>query len=135
MTFDSTVTFVHVVLAIVVLGSNLTYGIWLAGGGQPQVLRGIKRLHDRVGVPAFVLLGATGVILLVRGPWDLSTSWVLASLLLYVVALGVAVLVYRPALAAQLERGSAPSARAGFAGGATALLVVVIGFLMITKPG
>ena len=127
MNFDSTVTFVHVVLAIVVLGSNLAYILSIAGGDQPQVVRGIKRLHDRVAVPAFVLLGATGVVLWARGPWDLTTGWVVASAVLYLVAVGLAVLVYGPALIAS------PS-RAAFAGGATALLVVIIGFLMITKP-
>lgn len=135
MTFDSTVTFLHVVLAIIVLGSNLAYGIWLAGGGQPQLLRGIKRLHDRVALPSFVLLGVTGVLLWARGPWDVTTPWVLISLVLYVVALAVAALGYAPALSAQLDGHDDASPRAALAGGATALLVVITGFLMITKPG
>ncbi|MEY2477191.1 MAG: hypothetical protein QOG87_2506 [Actinomycetota bacterium] len=150
VTFDSTVKFVHVLLAILAVGSNLSYGIWLAGAGQApendaHALRGIKRLHERVAIPAYVLLGVTGVILLARGPWDLLTPWITASCMLYLVGLVAAVLGYAPALKNQLlaleQRGpGSPGYRSAtrlttIAGGLTATLVVVVTFLMVTKPG
>jgi uncharacterized membrane protein len=148
--FDSSVKFLHVLLAIVAVGFNASYGIWLAGAGQApehegHVLRGIKRLDDRFANPAYVLLLLTGVILVVRGPWDFTTPWISASMALYVVVGFVAVLGYSPALRAQIDalehHGSssdvyrAAARQATIAGGATATLVIVIIFLMVTKPG
>jgi uncharacterized membrane protein len=150
VTFDSTVKFVHVLLAIVAVGSNLSYGIWLAGAGQApahdaHTLRGIKKLHDRLAIPAYVLLGVTGVVLVVRGPWDLTAGWITASSVLYLVALPAAVVGYSPALGGQLvalekdgprsPRYRAATRLTATAGGLTATLVVVITFLMVTKPG
>jgi len=149
VTFDSTVKFVHVVLAIVAVGSNLSYGIWLAGTGQApehdaRVLRGIKRLHDHVAIPAYVLLGVTGVILVVRGPWDFLTPWITASTTLYLVTL-VAAMAYSPALRDQLvaleEHGRrSPTYRSAarftaVAAGLSGVLALVVTFLMVTKPG
>ena len=134
VTFDSTVKFVHVVLAIVAVGANLSYGIWLAGGEDAQILRGIQRLHERVAVPAYALLGVTGVVLVARGPWDITEPWVAVSSALYVVAVLVAVLAYSPALRARLE-GGASASRATATGGAVTALAVVVTFLMVTKPG
>jgi uncharacterized membrane protein len=143
---DSSVKFVHVILAIVAVGSNLSYGVWLAGSDDDaHVLRGIKHLHDRVAIPAYVLLGVTGVILVVRGPWGITTPWVAVSSVLYLVALAGAVFASAPALLAQLisleEHGPQhPIYRAAtryttLAAGLTGALAIVIIFLMVTKPG
>jgi uncharacterized membrane protein len=145
VTFDSTVEFAHVVLAIVAFSFHVAYGLSLAGGEQQaQVLRGIRRLDSLFALPVYALLLVTGVVLVVRGPWDFTTPWVAVGSGLSVVAALVALLVYTPALRAQvdaLERGGPRSAgylaaarKAGWAGGATAVLVVVVAFLMITKP-
>jgi uncharacterized membrane protein len=146
VTFDTTLEFVHVVLAIVVFAFHVAYGLSLASGGQEvQVLRGIKRLDSLFAPPAYALLLVTGVVLVVRRPWDFTTPWVAVGSALYVVGAVVALVVYTPALRAQvdaLERDGPRSPgyrtaarRAGLAGGLTATLVVVIAFLMITKPG
>jgi uncharacterized membrane protein len=150
VSFDSTVKFVHVLLAIVAVGFNASYGVWLAGAGQApehegHVLRGIKRLDDRFATPAYVLLLVTGIIQVIRGPWDFTTPWVSAALGLYVVVAAVGVLGYSPALRAQIEaldthgprspEFAAAGRRATLAGTVTGVLVVVILFLMVTKPG
>lgn len=150
ITFDSTLKFVHVLLAIVAVGFNASYGIWLAGAGQApehegHVLRGIKRLDDQFATPAYVLLLLTGGLLVVRGPWDFTTTWVAISLGLYVVVSAVAIAGYSPALRAQItaldahgpQSGefAAATRRASLTGGVTGVLVIVIIFLMVTKPG
>ena len=150
VTFYSTVKFVHVLLAIVAVGFNASYGIWLAGAGQEpehegHVLRGIKRLDDRFATPAYVLLLITGAVLVVRGPWDFTTGWVAVALGLYVVVSVVAMVGYSPALRAQIDALDAHGAaspefaaagrRATIAGSVTGVLVIVILYLMVTKPG
>jgi len=57
MSLYSILKFFHVLLAIVAVGFNASYGIWLARAArEPQhelhVLRGIKILDDRFANPA-----------------------------------------------------------------------------------
>jgi uncharacterized membrane protein len=144
------VKFVHVLLAIVAVGFNASYGIWLAGAGQApeheaHVLRGIKRLDDRFANPAYVLLLLTGVVLVARGHWGFGTTWVSLAIGLYVVVAAVGLAGYSPALRHQIEaleaagpqspEFRAATRRATAMGATTAVLVVVIVFLMVTKPG
>lgn len=142
--------FVHVALAIVAVGFNVSYAIWLAGAGQEpehegHVLRGIKRLDDRFANPAYALLLVTGIVLVVRGQWDFGTAWILVSIVLYALTTAVGILGYSPALRAQIEAfdaegptspaSRAAARRATVTGMTTAALVVAIVFLMVTKPG
>ena len=61
--------FVHVLLAIVAVGFNASYGIWLARvanapqATQSHVLRTIKFLDDRIANPAYGLLLVTGLFM------------------------------------------------------------------------
>ena len=128
VTFDSSVKFVHVALAIVVFAFHAAYGLWLAGGSDAQVLPGLKRLGGIVVVPGYVLLFVTGAVLVVRGPWDFTTGWVAFGIVLSIVGMAVFVAAYLPALRSQRSR------HAALGGAVSALLVVVVGFLMITKP-
>ena len=67
------VKFVHVLLAIIAVGFNATYGVWLARVArepvptQSYVLHGIKRLDDWFANPAYVLLAVTGVTMVLVG--------------------------------------------------------------------
>src|SRR3989304_370722 len=61
----------HVLAAIVAVGSNVTYGIWIARASRspealPFTLRGIKLIDDRVANPAYGLLLATALLHLPR---------------------------------------------------------------------
>ena len=64
------IKFVHVLLAIVAVGFNASYGIWLARSAnapqatQSHVLRTIKFLDDRIANPAYGLLLLTGVLMI-----------------------------------------------------------------------
>lgn len=86
--------FVHVLLAIVAVGANLTYGLWLSRAARepqflPFVLRGVKFLDDRVANPSYVLLLLTGGAMAAIGKVPFSRPWLAASLVLY---LGISVL-------------------------------------------
>lgn len=149
MTLYEFLKFVHVLLAIVAVGFNASYGIWIARAAkEPEhelhVLRGIKFLDDRIANPAYALLLVVGISLVFVGDWELTTFWILTSLILFVVTALVAALLYSPALRQQialLEAGrgrtdeyAALSKRSGILGGIMGALVVVIVFLMVTKP-
>lgn len=149
MTLYAVLRFIHVLLAITAVGSNITYGVWIARAARaPQhldyVLRGVKLLDDRIANPAYGLLLVTGVSMLYVGrvPWQ--TPWILTALILYVLMVGLGLAGYTPALRAQIEtlRAEGPDAagylriarRARWLGIVEAVLVVAIVFLMVTKP-
>lgn len=143
------IKFFHVLLAIVAVGFNATYGIWLARAAkEPEheafTLRGVKLLDDRFANPAYALLLVTGLLMVWVGDLDLTQFWLLAALVLYAVAVGLGLLVYTPTLRQQIAAlGSSGAASAEFqtlskrgttVGIVLAIDVIVIVFLMVTKP-
>jgi uncharacterized membrane protein len=141
--------FLHVLLAIIAVGFNASYGIWLARATRDRehalpILRGIKTLDDRFANPAYGLLLVTGVAMLIVGDISPSTFWIATSLVLYVVMVVLGLAFYTPILRRQNAMAAAGQvqteeygrlARRGAAiGGVLAVLVVVIVFLMVTKP-
>ncbi len=149
MTTYDLLQFVHVLMAIIAVGFNASYGVWLSRaarepGQLPYVLATIKFLDDRIANPAYVLLLITGVVMVIVEDLGFETLWISAGIALYVVVVLVAVLGYSPALRRQLalaaggDTGSAEyeavSRRATVSGIVTAVLVVAIVFFMVTKP-
>nr|MBA2600271.1 DUF2269 family protein [Actinomycetota bacterium] len=141
--------FLHVLLAIVAVGFNASYGIWTARAAkEPEhelhTLKGIRTLDDRFANPAYVLLLVTGVSMVLVGDLSFGTLWISAALGLYVVMALVAITIFTPALRKQIalveageQRSDAHAAlakRSGMVGGILALLVIAIVFLMVTKP-
>ena len=140
----------HILLAIVAVGANITYGFWqVSAAREPQhlgyVLRGIKFLDDRVANPAYGGLFVLGIILVLIGPYDFTTLWVAVSIGLFLVLGGLTILVYTPMQRRQIAvyESSGPqssefaelSNRMRTIGIVLAALVVVIVFLMVVKPG
>lgn len=149
MTLYDFLKFVHVLLAIVAVGFNASYGIWISRAAkEPEhelhVLKGIKFLDDRIANPAYGLLLVVGIALVFVGNYEFTTFWILASLILYVITTLVAMLAYSPALRQQIalleagrgrtEEYAALAKRGGMLGGVLAVLVISIVFLMVTKP-
>lgn len=141
--------FIHVLSAIVAVGTNATYGVWMAlGGAQPQslraILQGVRVLDNRIANPAYGVLLITGLVLLEAGRLPLATPWVVAALILFVAGVLLGVLGYSPALRGQiqaLESGGPQSEvyrLASNRGRAIGLLfmalVLIIIFLMVVKP-
>jgi len=140
---------VHIVLAIVAVGFNISYGVWLARAAtatdhQLYILRGIKFLDDRFANPAYVLLLISGVLMIFVLPWPITSFWILAAIVLWVVTMGLGTGMYTPALRRQiaaLETKGAASAeyqalakRAQMLGMLTIIPVALILILMVFKP-
>jgi uncharacterized membrane protein len=141
--------FLHVLAAVVAVGANVTYGIWIVAGsrdpkGLPFALRGIKRIDDRLANPAYGLLLATGILMMLVGGIPVTTSWLITAFVLYVIVVLLGLLGYTPALKRQIAllegEGAASAAyRAASARGRTlgialGIITVAIIFLMVFKP-
>ncbi|MCI0399413.1 MAG: DUF2269 domain-containing protein [Chloroflexi bacterium] len=139
----------HVLAAIVAVGANVTYGIWIGRASRnpevlPFTLRGIKLIDDRLANPAYGLLLITGLLMAFTAQLPLTTPWLLTALILYGIVLLVGLLGYTPALRRQIQMldsegfGSpnyqALARRGTILGISLAVLVVVIVFLMVVKP-
>ena len=149
MTLYVILKWLHVLLAIAAVGTNLTYGVWIGRASRdpatlPFTLRGVKILDDRIANPAYGLLLVTGLALAYVGGWSLTTPWILIALVLFVIVVLIGLLGYTPTLREQIRLAEAAGpaspeyqavARRGtFLGIALAVLVVVIVFLMVVKP-
>jgi uncharacterized membrane protein len=140
----------HVLLAIVAVGSNITYGIWQARAAREPLhvgwaLRGVKFLDDRVANPSYIGLGIVGVLLVLTGPHEFEQPWLAISIGLYVVLAVVAFGFYSPTLSRQIRvyEAEGPDAPAFLALGRRSqliaallgVLVMAIIVLMVVKPG
>jgi uncharacterized membrane protein len=149
LTLYTFLKFLHVLLAIIAVGFNASYAIWLARAArEPEhelhVLRGIKFLDDRFANPAYALLLVTGISMVIVGDLSLGTFWLATALALYGLLVVVALALYTPTLRRQivlLEAQRAPSdeyrrlaKRSTSVGVVLAVIVIAIVFLMVTKP-
>lgn len=140
--------YVHMLLAITAVGTNISYAAWNARAArQPAhlgfALRGIKFLDDYIANPCYGLLLLTGLALRFIN-YSSFPRWMISALVLYVVLVVVALAGYSPALRRQiaaLEAEGAASAgyarwaaRARVTGIATIPFVLAIVFLMVVKP-
>src|SRR6266542_3228930 len=142
--------FIHVLLAIVAVGFNASYGIWLARAAkapqatQSHVLRTIKFLDDRFANPAYGLLLLTGLFMAFNAGIPLSRLWIALAIGLWVVLVFVGLGFYTPTLRDQIrvlesegpgsEEYQRLAARGQSLGILLAVIVTAIVFLMVTKP-
>ena len=149
MTLYTALKLLHIVLVAVAVGFNVSYGIWLARAGrQPDhlawTLRGIKILDDRFANPAYGLLLITGIAMVFVGGYPLTTFWIDAAIVVYVLLVLMAIFLYSPALREQiatLDRHGVESpeyrsvaSRARITGIAVVIPVLIILYLMVFKP-
>jgi uncharacterized membrane protein len=140
----------HVLAAIVAVGANVTYGIWIARASRspealPFTLRGIKLIDDRVANPAYGLLLVTGFLMVFTVRLPLTTPWLLTALVLFVLVGLVGSLGYTPTLRRQIQvldsegfhspNYQALARRGTILGVVLAVLVIIIVYLMVVKPG
>ncbi|MEO5987144.1 MAG: DUF2269 family protein [Candidatus Limnocylindria bacterium] len=149
MEFYPWIKTLHVLFAIVAVGANITYSVWIARAArEPEhtgyALRGIKFLDDRIANPAYGGLLVLGILLVLGGPWEFTELWVAVAIGLYVVMGAVAFTMYSPTLTkliAAYEANGADSAefaalsgRSRIVGIVLAVLVIAIIVLMVVKP-
>ena len=143
------VKFIHIVSAIVAVGLNISYAIWIIRAQREPThttfaLKGIKFLDDRIANPAYGVLLVTGLLMVFLLPIPITTLWIVIALILYVVLVVVGLFLYTPTLRSQIklaEAGDLTSpeftrlARRGQILGQTlGLVVVVILAMMVFKP-
>ena len=142
--------FIHVLLAIVAVGFNASYGIWLARAAnapqatQSHVLRTIKFLDDRVANPAYGLLLVTGLSMVWSSGIPFSRIGIAGAVALWFVLVFVGLAIYTPTLREQIRvlESEGPgsvvyqrlAARGRNVGIALGIIVVIIVFLMVVKP-
>jgi uncharacterized membrane protein len=141
---------VHVLSAIVAVGTNVTYFVWLAvmkdrsQSEQSFALQTIKALDSRLANPAYGILPLTGVIMVLVGDLGFTTFWILAAIGLYVLVGVIAGVYFAPSLRRQTElvaregTGSgayeAAARRTRTTGLLTMLPVAGILYLMVVQP-
>jgi hypothetical protein len=148
MSWYSLIKYLHVLLAITAVGSNITYGVWKTLGARepahaPFALKGIAFIDRRVANPAYGLLLITGLILLAVGQVGFR-GWVVAALILFVILIVVAVGFYSRVVRQQIEvvdkEGVTSAAykrldsQAMLYGIVSLLIALAIVFMMVVKP-
>jgi uncharacterized membrane protein len=144
------VKLVHIVLAIVAVGFNASYAVWLIRVRKhPEsldfVLRGVKFLDDYIANPAYVGLLLTGLAMVLLLPWNLLHSfWLEAALVLWAIAMLLGYGVYTPTLSRQIrvladkgtedEQYASLARRGQLVGQGLGVIVLVIVGLMVFKP-
>ncbi len=148
MSFESVLKFIHVLSAIVALGANVTYVVWLrlAGRDRERILfaiSGIRYLDRRLANPLYVLVFVTGVAMVLDGQYSFETGWIAAAIALYLLTAAVGIVLFAPAIRRQVAEAERDTASATYAAAAarsvtlalaTTAIVFVIVFLMVGKP-
>ena len=153
--------FLHVGGAVLAFGPTFTFPlIGGMGGREPQHVNFALRVQNRIAnvlvVPLALFQGVTGLLLVWKTGFNLfAINWLLVGVALYLVALGIALGISLPAVRKLIQLTSAPPPapppgapaptgppphiaalvkRARSAGMVNAVLILVIVFLMVTKP-
>ncbi|HEX6263848.1 MAG TPA: DUF2269 family protein [Actinomycetota bacterium] len=140
---------VHVLSAIVAVGTNVTYFVWLASmkGRAPTqqtfALETVEKLDARLANPAYGVLPLTGVIMvLISDGLGFTTFWIAVAIGLYIAVGVIAGGFFAPSLRRQTdlagEAGSpayeAAAQRTRTTGLLTMLPIAGILYLMVMKP-
>ena len=138
----------HVLSAIVAVGSNATYGVWSTFGKRETphlgvVLRGIKLVDDRMANPAYGVLLITGLIMAFT-TYSITTTWILIGLGLFLVMAIGGVAGYSQLLKRQIATLDAEGptsanyravdARARGVGIFLGVAAIAVVFVMVFKP-
>lgn len=143
------IKFLHVMFAIIAVGANATYGVWIARAARdpqhlPFAMRTIQFIDDRIANPVYGLLFISGIINVFVAGYPLTTFWIAAAIVLYVIVVILGFGVIKPNFIAQLrileaEGASSAAFRAAAARGRrfgllVTVIVIAIVFLMVVKP-
>ncbi len=163
MTLFSVLLFLHIITAIVAFGPGFAFP--LIGGlanRNPQhagfAVEAFEIIEKRMTLPLALTMPVTGVAMILVGGINLFTPWLLIAIVLYVIALGYAIMIQNPTVAELLgemramvpagpgaasaaEMAGPPpriaelTARTARGGQILSVLVLAIVFLMVTRIG
>jgi uncharacterized membrane protein len=144
------VKLLHVLSAIIAVGFNLSYVVWLVKGKMEKdnllfALKGIKLMDDKIANPCYIFSLLTGLLLAWMGGYNiLTTGWIFYPLVLFSIMGFVGFGLYSPTLAKQIallkEQGSNSPAYAAIDRKQTILgvilfsLALAIVVIMVLKP-
>src|SRR5438105_14559936 len=102
------VKYIHILSAIVAVGLNISYAIWILRAQREPAhtgfaLKGIKFIDDRIANPAYGVLLLTGLLMVFLGHWSITSLWIILALLLFAGVVVVAVAFYSPLLATLIQ--------------------------------
>jgi uncharacterized membrane protein len=146
--YYSLLKLVHVLAAIVAVGTNVTYFAWLAmvrrrAEQASQVLTGLQALDRRLANPAYAVLPVTGILMVLDGHLGFRTFWIATAIVLYVALAVIAGALFSPSLRRQVELATAEPGSSAYdraarrttvTGVITMVPVAAILYLMVIKP-
>ncbi|MEB2334707.1 MAG: DUF2269 family protein [Anaerolineaceae bacterium] len=149
MPFYVILKFLHVLSAIVAVGATMTYRMLLIGAkGKTEqtlfALHAIRFLDRRLANPAYLMLLITGSAMTYMANFRLSSPWLISSLILYFLSMGLGIKVYAPVFRRQINLAKSEGVdgdayrkaarQASIIEATVTLFVMLIVFLMVTKP-
>ena len=149
MSLFTVLKILHILSAIVALGTNTTYRVLLASAArQPEALiftlKTIRTLDRRLANPGYGLLLVTGLSMVYILQMPLTTPWILSALVLYILIAVLGSTVYAPVFRLQIrlaesegaqgETYRATARKGNLIGLGVLLLTVLIVILMVARP-
>jgi uncharacterized membrane protein len=140
---------VHIVAAIVAVGANVTYFVWLSRAKtgtsvDGYTLDGLRALDARLANPAYVVLPITGIAMVLVEDLAFSSFWIATAIVLYIAMATFAGLFFTPSLKRQIaiaqaegrtdESYRAAARRTTTTGIITMAFIALILYLMVIKP-
>ncbi len=115
MTAIALLKLVHVALALVAVGTNLSFPIWIRlaerdGSHLAFTLGSIRRIDRGVTIPAYGLVALTGIALAVAEGISFATVWIAVPIALFIAVIAAGFVLYAPVSRRRLlaaERGGA----------------------------
>jgi uncharacterized membrane protein len=137
--------FLHIAAAIILLGSLIfmdmvTPGLVRGGRDNLPILRKFLQL-GRVFGPSASIVFLVGIALVIRGEFQWGDLWISASMLLFIVAAVLGAVPHAKTLETAISKlndghpADAEASRLSMLGGVNILIVLVIVYLMVAKPG
>lgn len=148
MSWYLVIKFIHVLVAIVAVGSSAGSSLWLrlamrSPANMPFALRTAKFLDEFLTRPGLIVLLVTG-LWMAATRWTLSLFWIRLALLMVVIVLVALYIAVGPLLGWLIrvaetdgiasKRWARSEARFEIIGGASGLIIIGIVWLMVTKP-
>jgi uncharacterized membrane protein len=139
---------VHVLAVMMAVGANVTYGFWIALAGRDSArlsfaIAGIRRLDRALSLPAYLVVLATGVVMILGGLYSFETGWIVLGIFLFAAVALIGFAGFAPAIRRQMVEAErdptsdaydAAARRSALLGYATTAIVALIVGLMVVKP-
>lgn len=143
------VKWLHILAAIIAVGANVTYGIWLTQAKKQSehllfTLKGIRLIDSKFANVGYVLLLITGFYMQGVSRMPITTPWLLLSIILFVILAVLGMFGYSPLLRKQIsivekEGFTSPAyaevaKRSKIVGMILGFLAIIISYLMVLRP-